>query len=71
MQDRMHKLAAKCRRGEDNIVRKKLPKKKQVYKIYIEDLVDADQTFSMLMGDDVQARKAFIQENAREANLDI
>lgn len=47
------------------------PKTRKIKKIFIEDAVEADQTFSMLMGDDVPARKAFIQENAKEANLDI
>lgn len=46
-------------------------KTRKIKKIYIEDAVEADRVFSMLMGDDVPARKAFIQENAREANLDI
>ena len=47
------------------------PKSRKIKKIYIDDAVEADSVFSMLMGDDVQARKAFIQENAKEANLDI
>jgi len=47
------------------------PKTRKIKKIYIEDAVEADQVFSMLMGDDVQSRKEFIQENAKEANLDI
>lgn len=47
------------------------PKTRKIKKIFIEDAVEADKTFSMLMGDDVQARKEFIQENAREAQLDI
>jgi DNA gyrase subunit B len=47
------------------------PKKRKIKKIFIEDAVEADRTFSMLMGDDVQARKVFISENAHEANLDI
>lgn len=47
------------------------PKTRKIKKIYIEDALEADQTFSMLMGDDVQARKEFIQENAKEAELDI
>ena len=47
------------------------PKTRKVKKIYIEDAIEADRVFSMLMGDDVQARKDFIQENAHEANLDI
>ena len=47
------------------------PKSRKIKKIYIEDAVEADRTFSMLMGDDVQARKEFIQENAKEAALDI
>lgn len=47
------------------------PKSRKIKKIYIDDAVEADRTFSMLMGDDVQARKVFISENAKEANLDI
>ena len=47
------------------------PKTRKLKKIFIEDAVEADRVFSMLMGDDVPARKAFIQENAKEANLDI
>ncbi len=47
------------------------PKTRKVKKIYIEDAIEADRVFSMLMGDDVQARKEFIQENAHEAKLDI
>jgi DNA gyrase subunit B len=47
------------------------PKTRKVKKIYIEDAIEADRVFAMLMGDDVQARKDFIQENAHEAQLDI
>ncbi len=47
------------------------PKTRKLKKIFIEDAVEADRVFSMLMGDDVSARKAFISENAKEANLDI
>ncbi|HEA46506.1 MAG TPA: hypothetical protein ENH99_01870 [Candidatus Pacearchaeota archaeon] len=47
------------------------PKTRKIKKIFIEDAVEADMTFSMLMGDDVQARKQFISENAMEAQLDI
>lgn len=47
------------------------PKTRKIKKIFIEDAVEADRTFSMLMGDDVQARKEFIQDNAKEAELDV
>lgn len=47
------------------------PKKRKIKKIFIEDAVEADRTFSMLMGSDVPSRRAFISENAKEANLDI
>ncbi len=47
------------------------PKSRKIKKIFIEDAIEADRVFSMLMGDDVQARKEFIQENAQEANLDV
>ncbi len=47
------------------------PKTRKIKKIFIEDAVEADHTFSMLMGSDVHSRKMFISENAKEANLDI
>ena len=47
------------------------PKKRTLKKVFIEDAVEADRIFTMLMGSEVQERKMFIQENAREANLDI
>jgi DNA gyrase subunit B len=47
------------------------PKTRKIKRIFIEDAVEADQVFSMLMGDDVQGRKDFIAENAHEASLDI
>jgi DNA gyrase subunit B len=47
------------------------PKTRKLKKIFIEDAIEADRVFSMLMGDDVPARKQFILENAMEANLDI
>ncbi len=47
------------------------PKTRKIKKIYIEDAIEADRVFTMLMGDDVQSRKEFIQENAHEAKLDI
>ena len=47
------------------------PKTRKIKKVFIEDDVEADATFTMLMGDDVQSRKDFISENAMEAQLDI
>lgn len=47
------------------------PKERLLKKITIEDAVKADQTFSKLMGDDVEARRKFISERAKEAMIDI
>ncbi len=47
------------------------PKTRMLKKIFIEDAVEADHVFSMLMGSDVQERKQFISRNAKEAKLDI
>jgi DNA gyrase subunit B len=47
------------------------PKTRKIKKIFIEDSVEADRVFSMLMGDDVQGRKDFIAENAKDAELDV
>ena len=40
------------------------PKTRNIKRIYIEDAIEANDTFSMLMGDNVAGRKAFIAENA-------
>ncbi len=40
-------------------------------KITIEDANQADQTFTMLMGDEVPPRKRFIQTHAKLAELDV
>lgn len=47
------------------------PKTRKVKRIYIEDAVEADQIFSMLMGEKVYDRRQFIQENAKKADLDV
>ncbi|MEM3091321.1 MAG: DNA topoisomerase (ATP-hydrolyzing) subunit B [Candidatus Pacearchaeota archaeon] len=47
------------------------PNTRKIKKIFIEDALEADRIFSMLMGEDVKARKEFIHENAKEATLDV
>ena len=48
------------------------PESRYLKKIGIEDAVEADRTFSMLMGSDVIPRKRFIMSHAKEvSNLDI
>ena len=47
------------------------PKTRVLKKITIEDAVEADRIFSILMGDEVLPRRQFIEENAKEAELDV
>ncbi len=47
------------------------PKTRTLKQVTIEDAMDADMAFSMLMGDEVEPRRNFIIENAHYANLDI
>lgn len=47
------------------------PEKRILKQVDIKDAQDADKVFDMLMGTDVPARKAFIQSNAKLANIDI
>ena len=40
-------------------------------KIEVEDLIEADAIFTQLMGDEVEPRRKFIEENARFAEVDM
>jgi DNA gyrase subunit B len=40
-------------------------------KVMIEDAIEADKVFEVLMGTDVPSRKSFIQSNARKATIDV
>ncbi len=47
------------------------PARRILRQVTVDDAQDADKVFDMLMGDDVPARKSFIQSNAKLATLDI
>jgi DNA gyrase subunit B len=48
------------------------PSRRTLVRVSIEDAAGADKVFSMLMGDPVEPRRQFIEENARlVANLDV
>ena len=47
------------------------PKDRLLKRVMIEDAVEADRTFSILMGSEVEPRKNFIVEKAHEAQIDI
>ena len=47
------------------------PKVRTLKQVTIEDAIEADQVFSMLMGEEVEPRRNFIIENAQYATLDI
>ena len=46
------------------------PEKRTLRQVTIDNAVEADHIFSMLMGDEVPPRRAFIEENAVYANID-
>ncbi|MGH7003582.1 MAG: DNA gyrase subunit B, partial [Alphaproteobacteria bacterium] len=48
------------------------PNARSLLQVRVNDATDADSLFSRLMGDDVEPRREFIQDNALSvANLDV
>jgi len=48
------------------------PEYRTMLKVHLEDAVEADHIFSVLMGDKVEPRRKFIQDNAKKVrNLDL
>ncbi len=47
------------------------PETRTLRRVTIQDAVEADAHFSMLMGDQPDLRRKFIEENAKYANLDL
>jgi DNA gyrase subunit B len=48
------------------------PEKRTLLQVRLEDAVESEEIFSTLMGEDVESRRKFIEENALDVkNLDV
>jgi DNA gyrase subunit B len=45
------------------------PGKRNLLKVTVEDAVESDEIFTILMGDEVEPRREFIQNNALEVSM--
>ena len=45
------------------------PEKRNLLQVKIEDIVDTDEIFAILMGEEVEPRREFIQNNALEVSM--
>ena len=46
------------------------PETRFIGKVHLSDAVEADHVFSMLMGEEVEPRRIFIEQNATYAQID-
>ena len=47
------------------------PEHRVLVQVSVDDAALADHVFSMLMGDEVEPRRLFIEQNAKYARLDV
>jgi DNA gyrase subunit B len=48
------------------------PSKRVILQVTLEDMVEAEEIFTVLMGEEVEPRRRWIEENAHDvANLDV
>jgi DNA gyrase subunit B len=47
------------------------PAHRTILQVSVQEAIEADKVFNMLMGDEVAPRKRFIESHARNANLDV
>jgi DNA gyrase subunit B len=45
------------------------PEKRNLFQVKVEDVVDTDEIFTILMGEEVEPRREFIQNNALEVSM--